>query len=963
VFTVNVVEHKAPKPYVLASGWPAPRQPSDADDTALLSEAIRFHAYSDPKVVRKGGLVALTTEALRLGLPVYRRTVHDALYAYLRKLAAGIKNEVTADQILRMRAETRPDSPSRPVRKSDRTKPTPPLKRDVYGPDLARLAVRSLLSADWRDPARFAQLLAGKKRPDVVRARSWERLTDGLRELGELVSWSNIRGALEASFGGTILAPWGGDRVVERPGREPSIARSGYTLVGRHDVGLTEKLYEEFATTPFKVAHNKMQLARTPIAVGGGAQFTLHHEVVAKMGEVRRALLPPIENRPKPFREWERELDRLQAMFGSALQLKDPRLVQLAVDVGLPWGIVLPMVLRAYLAQLELCLMMGALPIATTHRDADGSGLLAVALWEAHAGQRANHPQRNGYLLPSQLPSPATAASPTTSSDEGAPDAGPSSSDTADSVVVPADATLANTSQLELLLKVIPSWNVTSFRDRYGTSSDVHATTLQFLSVMEQAPLPLPLPEKSANVKPPDVTDSAHYTTSSNLFATWPMYPYMGAPGNRLDSDGFLQLNFAAHFTAQAHLFVAEQLLRVAIDDLGLSNKWSRRSDDATPAAKFEPPAIPKPTQPILTKAISVIAGSYWWNGRMPPHITHRDGATYDLQFGPHSVCWLPVEIGKEFKQTLTEVIGKKKGYTDPESVCLTWDQVDSKLPIGIVFRGLVTAMLADELKRVKAFLPMAITRTELSAHAEVEKRLAGTPHFFNELAAQQITAGHVALLLSAPTQIIFSSPITHLRSMRAIRLGLKAAGIQASNLVFQLVSSACVDAWFVFKPADHHNHWHIQYGVKNGGGTDPTLAYERFKKFLPLYAALGVDLAPFAEYLEGVQLNEIAGQQYAGRIAAERTQLLELFARYRPDTDGRTVLQGIFGQLAPSLSGSLIAPANTSKPSAELKRLIDESGDVLQRTTIRLGVKSISKILDEITEDRFSKWLGDLSK
>jgi hypothetical protein len=564
------------------------------------------------------------------------------------------------------------------------------------------------------------------------------------------------------------------------------------------------------------------------------------------------------------------------------------------------------------------------------------------------------------YLAPNDAGtptgSPADAGTTGSPADDGALDAGAADKS--------AEATPAGV--LEKLLTVIPSWDLKPFVSRLDAGVELPAMVVQLVEQMSKTMLPLPLPAKPASENPADAADAKYYTTSASLFADWPLHPFMGHPGADLDSDGHvLDLQFGAQFTAQAHLFVADQLLRVAIDDFGVprSRGKAARGDDSAAAGPFARPSGPATARTGLSRAFNVNSGSYWWNGRLPPHITHRDGASCDLIFGPHTVCWLKQDVSKELRKVLNEVIGKAKHLTDPEMMCRSWSQVDAKEGAPIVFRGLVSALIAEELAKLRPLAGRDPGSADGSAFAQFEKRLAGTPHFFSASVAQAVTAGHIAVQLSAPTQIIFSSPITHVRSMRAIRQGFRDAGLKADGSIWKLMAVAYGDTSFVFKPVDHHSHWHVQYAVPKMAPTDPAPMLARFESFVPLYGALGVSFEPFSDYLAGVTLGGTMDHAYAKRMTVDRDGLLKLLKTYRPNPAGRDLVRKIYLQLAPSAAERLIAPANTSKLSPQLQSLVDQSDEVISRAVRRLGVRTLGAVVGEITDGTLKEWLGNLLK
>jgi hypothetical protein len=248
------------------------------------------------------------------------------------------------------------------------------------------------------------------------------------------------------------------------------------------------------------------------------------------------------------------------------------------------------------------------------------------------------------------------------------------------------------------------------------------------------------------------------------------------------------------------------------------------------------------------------------------------------------------------------------------------------------------------ELRPIREALVRSPTKAELALYANAEKRLAGTPHFSSTRATQQVQIAHVALLLSAPTQVIFSSPIAHLRAMRAIRFGLLGAG----GSVVGTSAKALAGTMFVFDPLKHWNHWHVQYTVEDGSGPDPVPAVARFEDFLPLWAQLGIDLAPLVTYLSNLALSP-GGHPQIKRASDERDKLLEKLKKYKPQKTGRDQLRNLFLRFTRSDPDGLLKPANAVKLSVPLQALADESEGVIAKIKTRDLVIKFLEAIDEL--------------
>jgi hypothetical protein len=925
--TVVVRPIQAPIPITLAPGWPAPREPTPGEE-ALLAEAVRFHDFSDKQFEKLKGFELFAEEGIVRALSPLRWHLHDQTASLAQKLMGNLRPELTEELVLRIRTETFSAKRAERVREG------------VPGADLARVAVRTLLSPEWRNQERAEQLADPRRRRQVL-FRRFEDLDSVATGLRSHVERTRVEEALRSSFGDEIVAVWGGDKVIRRPGREPSTSSGGgYAELGEDKVGLTEKLYEQFATTAFKDAHGAVTLTRRaiPAATPDGRPFSLHLDVGRQIDVLLGEVLPPAAF-PKQFQRWLANLDLLEAKFLRAILL--PKSATNAVELGFPWAIVLTTVLRAYIVELVARVMTLAVPSEHSHEDVNG--YLGLALWEARAGENARHVSRVGYLVPTPAAAPAQAA-PAPEGAEPEPEAG------APPEVPPPPAPPAK----DPLLRALERWTPDSFIDAWGGGAVTHHARIgQALREMAKEPALVarerPPPRKGADRVP------ARSATLAANYGTWPRYPVVEVPGLFREDEG-LDLYVGAHLSAQSHVFVAASILAAAVDDLGLPRTWDRKRADSGDAVKLKRPPAPQadappapPKQP--TQSLELIAGSYLWGGRKPPHKTHRDGATFDLRFGADCVAWLVDKDAEEIDALLRADPKRNRSYVELQGICLTRAQEGAQTPVASVFRGLVRDLIRRQLERVYAFLPRGVSSTEALAYGEAEKILAGTPHYLATRSAQQIQAGYVAVLLSGPTQVIFGSPVAHLRAMRAIRLGLAGKTLREVPPALQFASDAVKAAEFVFLPHNHQHHWHVQYSDAGGKDADPEPAVSRFANHFPLWSALGVDLAPLGEHLKALELRA-ADDAEGARVHEERRQLLSQLESYEPDKNGRSRLHDVFMQLSADAPARLLASASANQLSPQLKALVDETQGVLNRLAARQLISKIRAYLEAISSE-----------
>ncbi|MBT1698163.1 hypothetical protein KK083_14820 [Fulvivirgaceae bacterium PWU4] len=191
--------------------------------------------------------------------------------------------------------------------------------------------------------------------------------------------------------------------------------------------------------------------------------------------------------------------------------------------------------------------------------------------------------------------------------------------------------------------------------------------------------------------------------TAGELVLHWPRYPEThklpSITNDAWDENGDkFSISKHSRYTAQLKLFVAASISKLAVTDLGLPapllklvddtyNKtqakeikihWDQSDDPARSRATLTErvpllqtstleiakketlteaevmglnldrsrysDAINARTNSGLVSPLRLVAGCFPWGGRKLPHITHRDGLTFDLQMGADSQRWPPID-------------------------------------------------------------------------------------------------------------------------------------------------------------------------------------------------------------------------------------------------------------------------------------------------------------------------------
>ena len=824
------------KPVTTVASWPAPVQPATGDQ-GLLEEAFNLLADSRRWLLSRAELKGGAAAPLAGAIGPLRWGLHDSLLAFLQRMRGGnLERPSFLPQYVRETAV--PDNE----------------KKSAWPAEQARMMLQLLTDPARREPVADTWLSDPKsKQRGEVRFRRFERLDSVSDDLRKLARRAAVEAALQASFGSDSVTPLGGTKAIARPGREPnSTSKGGYVDLEIFGVGPSQKIREQFLTKPFKAAH-WLPPGEPPVirpTVANGPEFDLHLKIESKIAELLDEVLPPLGKLPV-ITEWLTDLRLLGLRYATAAN------APMGAEVGLPLGAILAAVMRAYLVDLIAHTVVIAIPGERVRKDVDG--YLAVALYEALSGKRAEHVNTTGYLA----------------TDANAP-----------------------------ILKALAGWKVAPFADGWARTAKAHDDIAKALEALAPKPVLMERATSKTAKQPQSLDD---------WFASFTHYPVAKEPGLwRRTAKPSPDWYTAANFCAQCHLYVANWILRVAIDDLGLPtrvhdfDKEPGWLDLDKPDAKLADPPKPGPPPSPPTKALQLIAASSIWNNRKPPHKTHNDGASFDLRFGPNTPPWPYAS----FMEALNGYFLKRSAlYTDPYTVntheAKKVGGKDVVVPVerGIVFEPLVKQPLVEaQLDRLIALSrnpahPEDPNHAEWQAYDEVEAALQGTPHFLHRFSVQAINAGYVAILLSGPTQVIFSSPVSHARALRAIRTKLATLGPAAPSTREKHPLVEALHADFAWMPWNHWHHWHVHYNSPRDRYMEPAAGLARIARFKPLWESLGVDMAPFVAYLRGLTLAPASPASQSSRIIGERNQLATALdtAQYTPSSGGRALLHGLF--------------------------------------------------------------------
>lgn len=922
---------------------------SGLPDHLLLNEAIRFYNYG----IGGNNLGLLINK--RDWTPFDTSTVQKAM----ANLCAAISND-TVKMVSRLTANLQ-------AHLNDQGK-----QFSTNSATNGLLVAHTLLSDRFRNEKKAALLENSVKRAQVS-FRKFESLEETLSSLHKFFDFAYLQKELAMEFQGgsyggcedcLFLPQWGGDRIIQpAEGRLPggrTFSWNPAQPIWPHkyqDVGPTEKIYFSLASSLFVGAH------RTANTFSGQLPSTYRSELLRTFDERHyksvAQILPiaPIS----PWQEWLTNLNHLELLFNEAVY--QPAKAKAAPDyagvqVGLPCAFALIAVLRAYVATLMGYALKVSLPLAIPEIYEKKNGYTAVALWEALSNQSVQGVESLGCLH--------------------------------------------QFGQNHLVGK-LKSWRLWPFWDAWG--DDVAENRVAVIELQKKYGEPLQMRKHPGDLKKINVSFGGF---AQNL----PRYPsirvalfqsFVDASKHPIPDSELL----GARFFAQAHAFVAMQILAKGLEVTGVTCPKDRKQQ-----------RIHK----RFLKNFKISAGSYLYSGRKPPHETHRDGACFDFNFGPNLTPWPTSKAGEAFIWYSKQANGERNGelfcrrvgskygricrqdrgqyrlqhklLQQPFVVCSREEDI-KQAELGnvpknrVIFRYLVRKTINAQLASVYSFCDLSIEGkleqirdAEKYAYSGAENNLLGTPHFINLSKPdsesrkgsglsdaevrnlptpedwQRTHIAHTAILLSAPRNVVYASPIIHLRSMRAIR-----EGFEGTEKPFMLASEMIRCAYFSFLPWNHHHHWHVDYNrvywmedrrfcIGDQTADIDTNPVARFAHFFPVWQAMGIDLSPLSNYLNGFQPLD---HSLPHTVAAEYKDLKAKLGEYNRD------YVRLYGSLDnPNLSARSEAETLVKKLFAPFRLNVSGTGkiicsDFLQPAVVlENGITKLSEYLEEIAKESY---------
>lgn len=746
---------------------------STSNESFLINESIQFYNYGlytlmGRAVVEKSDWTPFHSETVARAINSLHEVFVEDIYQMAQKLAYMKKG----------RAVNLPSQVNNEAK-----------KWSLDSANVGMFAASLFISDQFRNPARKL-LLGGSSRHKVL-FREFEKLPAHISELRKLFNKSLIDNTIEYQYSkflhddvrSYLFDPyWGGTAIIMNEDWDAEHPFWPYPndQMYKNRIGPTEKLYHSAASGVFDSPRTS--------SISSSQPDIFLSAVEKRVGEIEKVLPSYLSDRRlKIWQGWNRNLIALEEEFLSAVHCSEK--VNGAerhpgVLVGLPCTFALIGILRTYLADLMARTLMVAFSNTIMSIYKEVNGYMAVQLWEALTGKGTEAVTASGALHRWSL----------LGLEGGLRTFRTLPKESAWSEHVPEEARAVKIFK-DLLNR--PLLNAESYNKKTSFYK-------------RQVPL---------------LGDDLKFDALQKEYL--PYYPVITSEFYRLfdlDRKHSNDLLYGARFTAQAHAYIAFQLLANGLQVLGLDedfdqSEWERFKDKDNKGYNKHRRHL---------KNFRIGAGSYIWGGRKQPHYTHRHGINFDFSFGPVIQPWtrtkfqsairklknirklkLPVNGVRMSGRKLIENIIKQNpklsflsknvspviiGYTKNQT-----DEPNSRRKI--IFRRLVQNInINEQLGKVRHFCSKTMnsetfdSAKEEEAYQLAEKQLLGTPHYINYLEArkagveetevtelsdwQRTYIAHIALMLSAPRTIIFASPIVHFRAMRVIRRAFSADGV-----------------------------------------------------------------------------------------------------------------------------------------------------------------------------------------
>lgn len=523
------------------------------------------------------------------------------------------------------------------------------------------------------------------------------------------------------------------------------------------------------------------------------------------------------------FEAWVRAIDELDSEFGRLHEGQASRF-------GLQWALVLTTLLRAYLAELKLRVLVTSLPVVNFYAEHLLNSYVGVCLWEALSGKPLKTPsvpnlldidvptdnryrlkfpgqhgaqdERDGFLRRENAQQGALLGSlaallhiarqSVIGTGENAPPEG--AGDRPSNIAEDIDGLLARFLQRPLIKASFapeqkPAKSTTRRRRPPGPLDRYVFEDLSLDSFEKEA-----INRNPAMLRGP----------SQDIRKDRPGRPNYYAITEVLPSNPVSILNFGNTFSTQLCFYVACHLLRKVSRHFSLDGFYQQQREKADPSTirnlqrelasldttKEEQYKLFVSKRLALQRNIEAprfnfTAGSYLQGGSFPPHKTHRDGRHFDISMGPDLTPWRTTGLRRLLQQawdhlrnypTADSRLPYQEGRPRSDNPIYLCERSAADVGKGGLFlldHQFLRRLVDDVTDKVVAAEVESVEEgcydTAADAIGRQIQRLHGTPYFLEPDDAELAHVGTLCLVLSGPTMIIYAAPILVLRCYRSL--------------------------------------------------------------------------------------------------------------------------------------------------------------------------------------------------
>jgi hypothetical protein len=146
---------------------------------------------------------------------------------------------------------------------------------------------------------------------------------------------------------------------------------------------------------------------------------------------------------------------------------------------------------------------------------------------------------------------------------------------------------------------------------------------------------------------------------------------------------------------------------------------------------------------------------------------------------------------------------------------------------------------------------------------------------------------------------MIYASPLTHMYVVKSLERGIMN---QKDILALAAAKQRLQDLRYVFMPHNHHHHFHVSYGGRDGEVLSLEDRISHLESMMPLWTSLGIDFGPFIRATTGLKTADEVPEGIRLNIEREKNLVLAALAPLGKKQHGSDLLTSIMEQFKPQM-------------------------------------------------------------